>query len=241
MALLEATGIHAGYGAGNQVLHGIDLALDPSGVTALSGVNGAGKSTLAAVLAGRIRSSAGDLAFEGQSIAEVSVQERVRRGIVLCPQGREVFSTLSVGENLRLGALPLPSADRRASIDEVLDALPVLAKFIAAAAGSLSGGQQQLLALGRAAAARPKVLIVDEPSMGLAPLVVQEIYRYLRRLRDGGTALLVIEESPLRLSDLADHVVVLRRGEVARQGGPELLADEEVLTSALLGEGADAS
>src|SRR5699024_8363551 len=103
-------------------------------------------------------------------------------------------------------------------------------------AGTLSGGQQQLLALGRAAVARPRVLVVDEPSMGLAPAIVDTVYRYLRSLHEQGTALLVIEESPLRLVGLADDVVVLRGGEVVRRGGPELLADEAVLTSALLGE-----
>lgn len=237
MALLEATGIEAGYGSGNQVLHGIDLSLDPSGVTALSGVNGAGKSTLAAALAGRLRVTRGRLTFEGEDITSSSIQDRVRHRIVLCPQGREVFPQLTVLENLRLGALPLPTSQRAQSIDEVLDVLPVLANFSSALAGSLSGGQQQLLALGRASVARPRILIVDEPSMGLAPAVVETVYAYLRSMHDSGVALLVIEESPLRLSGLADHVVVLRRGEVAQRGGPELLADEAVLTSALLGEG----
>jgi branched-chain amino acid transport system ATP-binding protein len=240
MALLEAAGLRAGYGSGNQVLHGVDVSLDPSGVTALSGVNGAGKSTLAGVLAGRIGVSAGTILFEGTPITATPIQERVRRGIVLCPQGREVFPQLSVAENLRLGALPLPPGQRSAAIDDVLDALPVLATFLATAAGSLSGGQQQLLALGRAAAARPRVLIVDEPSMGLAPSVVDTVYAYLRRLHEEGVALLVIEESPLRLNGLADHVMVLRRGQVTQRGGVELLANEAVLTSALLGEGASA-
>lgn len=236
MALLDAQGLVAGYAVGHQVLHGVSLSLDPSGVTAMSGVNGAGKTTLANALAGRLPVTLGRITFNGRDITHIPVQERVRLGIVLCPQGREIFPDLSVMEHLRIGALNLPKGERSASIDEILASIPVLSNFLDVRAKSLSGGQQQLLAVGRAVVARPRVLIVDEPSMGLAPAIVDTIYDYLRALHERGTALLVIEESPLRLVGLADHLMILRRGIVAREGGSELLRDETVLTTALLGE-----
>lgn len=237
MTLLEARGIKAGYGPGNTVLHGVDISLDASGVTALTGVNGAGKTTLASALAGRIPITGGSLRHSGEDVATSSLQHRVSRGIVLCPQGREVFPDLTVHENLRVGSLTIPKADRGDMIDQVMAELPILKDFLDTKAGSLSGGQQQLLALGRAVIAQPKVLLVDEPSMGLAPGIVDTVYAYLRTLHARGVALLVIEESPLRLVGLADQVLVMRRGEIIREGGAELLQDEAVLTSALLGEG----
>lgn len=236
MSVLEATDLVAGYGAGDTVLHGVTLRLDAGKVTALTGVNGAGKTTLASALAGRVIPSSGRIIFEGVDVTRESIQDRCRRGVVLCPQGREVFPGLSAAENIRTGALARPASIRKAAVEEVFDLIPVLAPFRNSRAGSLSGGQQQLVAIGRALAAAPKVLIVDEPSMGLAPTIVTSVYDILATLKASGVALLVIEESPLRLVDLADHVVVIRKGEVVISGGAELLGDERVLTAALLGE-----
>lgn len=237
MPLLEATGLVAGYASGSKVLHDVDIALDAGSVTALTGVNGAGKSTLAATLTGRLLPSAGQVVLDGDDVTRVPIQERTRHGIVLCPQGREVFAGLTVAENVRLGAIGRPSVERAEAVEQVLEAIPVLAKFRSSRAGSLSGGQQQLVAVGRALAAGPRVLVVDEPSMGLAPSTVDEVYGILGKLHETGVALLVIEESPLRLVGLAEHVVVMRGGEIVRRGGSELLEDEKVLTAALLGEG----
>lgn len=236
MSVLEATDLIAGYGAGDTVLHGVTIALDAGKVTALTGVNGAGKSTLASVLAGRVIPTSGRIVFDGVDVTTMTIQERYLRGIVLCPQGRQVFADLSAAENIRLGALARPASERKHAVEGIFDSIPALAKFRNSRAGSLSGGQQQLVAVGRALAAAPKMLIVDEPSMGLAPAVVDSVYRILEVLKGTGVPLLVIEESPLRLADLADHVVVMRGGQIVISGGPELLRDEQVLTSALLGE-----
>lgn len=237
MSVLEATQVVAGYGAGDTVLHGVSLSLSQGSVTALTGVNGAGKTTLASALAGRVIPTSGKVTFDGADITRVPVQERSRRGIVLCPQGREVFPGLTTAENIRLGALNRPASGRRAAVEEIFELIPLLVPFRSSRAGSLSGGQQQLVAIGRALAAAPKVLIVDEPSMGLAPAVVDSVYQILSSLKEAGVSMLVIEESPLRLVELADHVIVMRGGETIISGGAELLKDERVLTAALLGEG----
>lgn len=236
MSVLEATDLVAGYGAGDTVLHGVTLGLEAGRVTALTGVNGAGKTTLASALAGRVIPTSGRVAFDGLEVTKMPIQERSRLGIVLCPQGREVFAGLTSAENVRLGTLNRPKSERKRAVDEIFELIPVLAPFRGSRAGSLSGGQQQLVALGRALAAGPRVLIVDEPSMGLAPAIVDSVYKILGSLKETGVSMLVIEESPLRLVDLADNVVVLRGGEVVISGGSELLADERVLTAALLGE-----
>jgi len=237
MTLLEVSDLFAGYGAGDVVLHGVDLSLAAGQVTALTGVNGAGKTTLASALAGRVIPTAGRILFDGVEVTKTSVQDRVRKGIVLCPQGREVFPALSVAENIRLGAINRPVSTRKSAVEQIFDLIPLLTPFRSSRAGSLSGGQQQLVAIGRALAAQPEVLIVDEPSMGLAPTTVDSVYEILGALTSTGVALLVIEESPLRLVDLADHVVVMRGGEIVISGGASLLQDERVLTEALLGEG----
>lgn len=237
MTLLEVSDLFAGYGAGDVVLHGVDLSLAAGQVTALTGVNGAGKTTLASALAGRVIPTAGQILFDGVEVTKTSVQDRVRKGIVLCPQGREVFPALSVAENIRLGAINRPVSTRKSAVEQIFDLIPLLTPFRSSRAGSLSGGQQQLVAIGRALAAQPEVLIVDEPSMGLAPTTVDSVYEILGALTSTGVALLVIEESPLRLVDLADHVVVMRGGEIVISGGASLLQDERVLTEALLGEG----
>lgn len=237
MSVLKAVDLVVGYGAGDKVLHEVSLTLTAGQVTALTGVNGAGKSTLASALAGRLIPSSGKITMDHTDVTRLSIQDRSRRGIVLCPQGREVFAGLTVAENIRLGALTRPSSARKAAVDSIFEMIPVLAQLRSSRAGGLSGGQQQLVALGRALAAGPRVLIVDEPSMGLAPAVVDSVYSLLGELKQTGVALLVIEESPLRLVDLADHVVVLRGGEVTTSGGAELLRDEQILTAALLGEG----
>lgn len=238
MSVLKAVDLVAGYGAGDKVLHEVSITLGAGQVTALTGVNGAGKSTLASALAGRLIPSSGKITLDDVDVTRSSIQDRSRRGIVLCPQGREVFAGLTVAENIRLGALTRASSARKAAVEAIFELIPVLSELRGNRAGALSGGQQQLVALGRALAADPKVLIVDEPSMGLAPAVVDSVYDLLGGLKETGVSLLVVEESPLRLVDLADRVVVLRGGEVTTSGGAELLRDEEFLTSALLGEGA---
>lgn len=237
MTLLEVSDLFAGYGAGDVVLHGVDLSLAAGQVTALTGVNGAGKTTLASALAGRVIPTAGQILFDGVEVTKMSMQDRVRKGIVLCPQGREVFPALSVAENIRLGAINRPVSTRKSAVEQIFDLIPLLTPFRSSRAGSLSGGQQQLVGIGRALAAQPEVLIVDEPSMGLAPTTVDSVHEILGALTSTGVALLVIEESPLRLVDLADHVVVMRGGEIVISGGASLLRDERVLTEALLGEG----
>lgn len=234
--VLDATDLVAGYGAGDTVLHEVSVTLKAGEVTALTGVNGAGKSTLAGALAGRVIPSSGRITFNGTDVTKMPIQARSRSGLVLCPQGREVFPGLSSAENIRMGALTRARSDRKAAVEEIFDVIPALAPFRDSRAGSLSGGQQQLVAIGRALAAGPKVLIVDEPSMGLAPAIVDSVYEILSTLKVSGVALLVIEESPLRLVDLADHVIVMRAGLVVISGGVQLLQDERVLTAALLGE-----
>ena len=196
--MLQVRGVSAGYG-GRAVIHGIDLEVNAGEIVALVGANGAGKSTLAKALSGVLPVLAGTIRFEGRMIAGASPADRVRQGLVHLPEGRQVFAGLTVAENLELGGyVRRPGAAARGSVfspDAIYDRFPVLRERAGSAAGNLSGGQQQMLAIGRALMARPRLLILDEPSLGLSPVLVQEIFRLIASLRKQGLAILLSEQN----------------------------------------------
>jgi len=225
--MLDVSGLQSRYGR-IPALHGIDLAVRAGELVALVGGNGAGKTTLLKALSG-VQPSTGRIVFEDEDISGAAAEHRVSLGIVQCPEGRQVFGPLSVEDNLRLGAYRRGGKDARSSLERVYALFPALAEHRRQAAGTLSGGQQQMLAIGRALMAQPRLLLLDEPSMGLAPRLVAEIFGAIRKLRAADTALLLVEQNAAAALAIADRGYVLETGRVVLTGtGTQLLADAGV-------------
>ena len=234
MSLLAVRGLRAFYGA-SAALHGIGFALAAGGVTALLGANGAGKTTTLRALCALVRTE-GEIEFDGRLIGGLATESIVRLGIALAPEGRGTFTDLTVEENLRLGAITRRRpAEIRADLDRLLGYFPRLRERFRQQAGTLSGGEQQMLAISRALMLRPRLLLLDEPSFGLAPLVVRDIFHILRRINaDDGVSMLIVEQNARLALDLADHAYLLETGRIVL-GGPsaEIRADESVRRSYL--------
>ena len=227
--MLELRDVCAGYGSG-RVLEHVNLTVPDGAVVALLGPNGAGKTTLLKVASGLLRPTSGRVLLDGVDVTGASSYELARSGVCHIPEGRGVFPTLSVADNLRLQASP--SVDRRA-VDLAAQAFPRLRQRRSQVAGTLSGGEQQMLALSRAYVANPATVLLDEVSMGLAPLIVDEIFEYLGRLAAEGIALLVVEQYVARALELADYVYILNRGRISFAGEPAEVGDDTVLESYL--------
>jgi branched-chain amino acid transport system ATP-binding protein len=234
--LLDVVGLRVSYGA-IAAIKGVDLSVGTGEVVALLGANGAGKSTMLRTISGLIRPRAGRITLRSQAIHRLPPARIVRLGIAHCPEGRRVFGSLSVGENLRLGAAARAERSGVAEDrDRIYAMFPVLRERMHQSAGTLSGGEQQMLALGRALMARPRVLLLDEPSLGLAPLLVQQIFRTLSELKAAGVTMLLVEQNIKLALDLSDRAYVLRTGEVSLAGSAaELKADYEKVAAAYLG------
>lgn len=227
---LELQRLSAGYG-GMDVIHDIDLTVRPREIVTLIGANGAGKSTLLKTISGLTRSSSGTITFNGARIEASPIATRMRLGIVHVPEGRQIFSGLSVSENLELGAYihPRRSDEADAQRADVATRFPVLRERMLEVAGNLSGGQQQMLAIGRGLMSRPKLLMLDEPSLGLAPRLVTEIFDLIISLRDQGLAILLSEQNAQLSLAVADRGYVFENGRVALTGsGQELLQSKDV-------------
>jgi branched-chain amino acid transport system ATP-binding protein len=214
--MLELRNVVAGYGA-TRVLRGVDLTVPPGSVVALLGANGAGKTTLLRVAAGLLRPESGRLLVNGDDVTGLAPHRLVDRGVCHVPEGRGIFGSLTVRENL---VVQSKRGEESASVEKAATAFPVLGKRLAQVAGTLSGGEQQMLALARAYVQRPTMVLLDEVSMGLAPLVVDEIFEFLRMLAAGGASLLLVEQYVTKALALADYVYLLHRGEVAFAGEP---------------------
>ena len=233
--ILSVQGLHAGYGKA-EVLSGLDLVLPQGAVVTVIGPNGAGKSTTLNALMG-ILPATGRIEFDGQDISQATLEERVLAGLALVPEKRELFGTMAVEDNLVLGGFK-PMRQRvpnwRSTLDEVYSIFPRLKERRTQLAGTLSGGERQMLAVGRALMSRPKVLMLDEPSLGLAPLVVREIFRTITQLRATGVSILLIEQNARAALEVADHGYVLETGSVALQGpAAELATDSRVIDTYL--------
>lgn len=234
--ILEVTGLHAGYGKA-EVLSGLNLTLPRGAVVTVIGPNGAGKSTTLNALMG-VLPSRGRIVFDGVDIAGASLEERVMAGLALVPEKRELFSTMPVEDNLVLGGFrPMKQrvAGWRSTLDEVYTLFPRLKERRAQLAGTLSGGERQMLAVGRALMSRPKVLMLDEPSLGLAPLVVKEIFRTITALRATGVSILLIEQNARAALEVADHGYVLETGAIALEGPASELAGDPRVVETYLG------
>jgi branched-chain amino acid transport system ATP-binding protein len=235
-ALLSVDDFHAGYGKAD-VLRGISLQADEGSVVTVIGPNGAGKSTLLNALMG-VLPSRGGLRFEGRDITQLTLEERVMAGIALVPERRELFGTMSVEDNLVLGGWRrkrLGMTGWRSTIDEVYALFPRLLERREQQAATLSGGERQMLAIGRALMAQPRLLMLDEPSLGLAPLIVREIFDIVQQLRTTGVTILLIEQNARAALNAADHGYVLETGEVSLEGPARQLADDPRIIETYLG------
>jgi branched-chain amino acid transport system ATP-binding protein len=233
--MLRIENLHAGYGRA-EVLHGLSLEAAPGSVVTVIGPNGAGKSTLLNTLMGVIPSR-GTLQFDGQDIGSMPLEERVMMGMALVPERRELFGSMSVEDNLVLGAyrqMQLGNREWRARIEDVYTIFPRLKERRLQLAGTLSGGERQMLAVARALMSRPRLLMLDEPSLGLAPLIVLDIFRTIDSLRQTGVTILLVEQNARAALEVADHGYVLEMGEIALQGSaPELAGDPRVIDTYL--------
>ncbi len=232
--LLQAKGLHAAYGE-TKVLHGIDFAVRPGGVTALLGANGAGKTTTLRAICGMVRTE-GQVTLNGASIAGMATEDIVRLGVAQVPEGRGTFMELTVEENLRLGAYTRPARLATEDFDQMFDYFPRLKERYKQQAGTLSGGEQQMLAISRALVLRPKLLLLDEPSFGLAPLIVQEIFRILRRIRDeSGVGILLVEQNASLALQFAEDAYVLETGRIVMAGKAAEISQDEGIRRSYLG------
>jgi branched-chain amino acid transport system ATP-binding protein len=223
--LLELSGVSAGY-EGVAVLREVTVTVPAGHVVALLGPNGAGKTTLLRTAAGLLRPSAGHVLIKGKDVTRTPPNRRTKGGVCLIPEGRGIFRSLTVRDNLRMH---VPPWAKDKSLDRALGAFPILEQRLGQTAGTMSGGQQQMLALARAYLSRPDVILLDEVSMGLAPKIVDEIFDALQRLASTGVALLLVEQYINRALDIADEVVLLDRGEVAYHGSPADLDQDTVM------------
>ena len=237
MSMLEVRDLRVAYGK-IEAVKGISLSVEAGQVVTLIGGNGAGKTTTLRTISGLLRPTAGSVVFEGQPIHHLPAHEIVERGIAQAPEGRRIFPRMTVLENLELGAFSRsdPPTEVKADLDRVFELFPVLEERRAQSAGTLSGGEQQMLAIGRALMSRPRLLMLDEPSMGLSPIMMERITSTLKELEAQGTTILLVEQNAQAALSLADQGYVMETGRIVLSGtGAELLRDEQV-RKAYLGE-----
>jgi branched-chain amino acid transport system ATP-binding protein len=232
--MLEVGGLAAGYGA-LPVLRGIDFTIAEGEIVAVLGSNGAGKSTLNNVLSGLLRPSAGRIGFGGDEIAGASPAAIVARGLIQVPEGRRIFPNLSVRENLEIGSYRRGRQRRAANLKRVITIFPRLGERMKQLAGTLSGGEQQMLAIGRGLMAEPLLLILDEPSLGLSPLLVEEMFALIARIRAEGLSVLLVEQNVIQSLAIADRAYVLEQGKFTLSGAGAALLDDPRLRQAYLG------
>lgn len=229
MSLLELKDINVYYGA-IHALKGISLTVEEGQIVSLIGANGAGKTTTLRTISGLLRSKTGSITFMGKPVQQESAESIVRLGISHCPEGRRVFADMSVKENLEMGAFTRKDTKEISQTMEMIyEHFPRLKERMNQMAGTLSGGEQQMLAMGRALMSQPKLLLLDEPSMGLAPILVKEIFKMVQEIHDMGTTVLLVEQNARMALAISDYAYVLETGSISLQGNaPSLAASEEV-------------
>jgi len=235
--VLELTDVHVRYG-NIRALQGVSLRVDTGELIALIGANGAGKTTTLRAISGLLRPSQGAITFDGTDLTSASTDRIVGLGISHCPEGRRIFGSLTVAENLRLGAVSVSDAAAAAAeLENVFTLFPLLKERLGQAGGTLSGGEQQMLAIGRALMSRPRLLLLDEPSLGLAPLMVERIFETITELKRQGRTILLVEQNVHQALDVADRAYVLETGRIMLEGPAETLRHDPKVEQSYLGVG----
>ncbi len=233
--MLEVSDLHVSYGS-IKALHGVSFNVKEGSVVTLIGANGAGKTTTLNTIAGLLRQKEGRIVFNGEDISSMPPRQRVQRGLVLCPEGRQIFPRMTVEGNLELGAFI--QKDQKAiekNYELVYDMFPILKDRAKQVAGTLSGGEQQMLAIGRSLMASPKLLMLDEPSLGLAPIFVEQIFKMIVEIKNLGTTILLVEQNALSALKIADAGYVMEVGNITLSGSGEELSNNEMVKTSYLG------
>ena len=234
MSMLKVEDLHVYYGS-IHAIKGVSFEVNEGEVVTLIGANGAGKSTTLNTISGLLKPRSGDVTFEGKSIVGVPAHKIISHGLALCPEGRRVFLQMTVQENLEMGGFTRPAGEIDASIQDVYQRFPRLKERRRQIAGTLSGGEQQMLAMGRALMSHPKLLMLDEPSMGLAPILVEQIFGIVKELRNSGTTILLVEQNAQMALSVADRAYVLETGKISMSGDAKALLTDERVQKAYLG------
>lgn len=233
--LLKVDNIHVYYGA-IHAIKGVSFEVNEGEIVTLIGANGAGKSTTLNTIAGLLRPREGSIAFEGKNLAGIPAHKLISLGMALCPEGRRIFQQMTVRENLEMGGYTRQAAEIESSMENVFERFPRLKEREKQVAGTLSGGEQQMLAMGRALMSKPKLLMLDEPSMGLAPILVEQIFDIIKELHKAGTTILLVEQNAQMALSIADRAYVLGTGQITMSGAAaDVLADDRVRAAYLGG------
>ena len=235
MSLLKVESLHVYYGA-IHAIKGISFEVNEGEIVTLIGANGAGKSTTLNTIAGLLKPRSGSIVFDGHNMAAVPASKTVSLGMALCPEGRRIFQQMTVRENLEMGGFTRPASEIEPSIEDVFIRFPRLKEREKQVAGTLSGGEQQMLAMGRALMSKPKLLMLDEPSMGLAPILVKQIFDIIKELHAAGTTILLVEQNAQMALSVADRAYVIGTGKITMSGNAaDVLADDRVRAAYLGG------
>ena len=233
--LLKVENLHVYYGS-THAIKGVSFEVNEGEIVTLIGANGAGKSTTLNTVAGLLKPRSGSILLHDQSIAGVPADKIVSKGMALCPEGRRVFLQMTVKENLEMGGFTRPANEIAASIEDVYQRFPRLKERYKQVAGTLSGGEQQMLAMGRALMSKPKLLMLDEPSMGLAPILVEQIFDIIKELHEAGTTILLVEQNAQMALSVADRAYVLETGSIVKEGPASELLNDDSVKNAYLGD-----
>ena len=234
MSMLKVEGLNVYYGS-IHAIKGVSFEVNQGEIVTMIGANGAGKSTTMNTVAGLLKPKSGSITFEGHDITSTPASKVVSLGLALCPEGRRVFQQMSVRENLEMGGYTRPAGELAASLDQVFEQFPRLKERQRQIAGTLSGGEQQMLAMGRALMSKPKLLMLDEPSMGLAPLLVEQIFDIIRELHKAGATILLVEQNAQMALEVADRAYVLETGSITLSGSGHELLESDAIKKAYLG------
>lgn len=235
MSLLKVEDLHVYYGS-IHAIKGISFEVEEGEIVTLIGANGAGKSTTLNTVSGLLKPRSGSVEFDGKNIVNIPAHKVVSHGMALCPEGRRVFLQMTVQENLEMGGYTRDASEISASIEDVYQRFPRLKERYKQTAGTLSGGEQQMLAMGRALMSKPRLIVMDEPSMGLSPIFVNEIFDIIRVVSEGGTTVLLVEQNAKKALSIADRAYVLETGKITMSGKASDLLNDEAVQKAYLGE-----
>ena len=234
MSMLKVEDLHVYYGS-IHAIKGVSFEVNEGEIVTLIGANGAGKSTTLNTVAGLLKPRSGSITFEGHPVAGIPASKIVPQGMALCPEGRRIFQQMTVRENLEMGGYTRPAGEISASLDNVFERFPRLKERHRQIAGTLSGGEQQMLAMGRALMSKPRLLMLDEPSMGLAPLLVEQIFDIIGELNRAGTTILLVEQNAQMALSIANRAYVLETGNIVKEGDAHLLMNDDDVRKAYLG------